>query len=571
MTTVRERASTRTPRMRTRELVGVIAGSALWVVIVWWMSSAAGAVGIARADDWSYLLTQFDFADTGKIVLNNWAVTFLLGQTVLAAPLVLLFGAQIWILQLFIAVLSACALIATYAVVRRYLTRLQSFLAVALLAVSPIFGPSVVSFMTDLPALLFLSLSLLCGAVALDARSTRTTWLVGSALLGLVAFTFRDYAIVGCLVVLAIAAVRTGADARARSLAISLFLGVGAVSGALYFWRHSLPNDLDLAGWSLGYSVTLTARALLTLALLVLPALLAFSPRGLWNALSKPRVVVVTTGVLVAVGVAVLARGELLGNVIHPYGGTWLLSGSGVRMWPLMVNRLIIISAVVALAIALTAAFALLRRAPTRSAGRSIWTDLSHEANHSGGRLAIVLFPFALVAVHTGATLLLGTWWIDRYFLLVLPFLAAAILIIGGAGGLLGGVGSRWAGGLGLVCIGIMGVHVTDFDARFDGARWAMGEGLVQQGYASETVDAGMQWVSFHAREVGLGAQNVPTRPGRNWWTERYPGQQVCATVWAVDDPSQAPGQALDVQVFTTLLGRHFTLYSVVGPDSCPD
>lgn len=182
----------------------------------------------------------------------------------------------------------------------------------------------------------------------------------------------------------------------------------------------------------------------------------------------------------------------------------------------------------------------------------------------------MALFPVALLAAHSSATLLLGTWFIDRYFILVLPFLAAAIVIMGRkAAWMVSGRATVIPVAV-LLVYGVWGLHVTDFDARFDGARWDMGLGAQSQGFAPESIDAGMQWVSFHARDIGLGAQQVPTRDGRPWWTERYPAQDVCVTVFAVD-PGQPPpaGEILSQREVVTLLGVRYELLGVRGPDAC--
>ena len=45
-----------------------------------------GALGAARGDDWSYLVTLFRWVDTGRLEFNNWVSMSLLGQLLLAAP-----------------------------------------------------------------------------------------------------------------------------------------------------------------------------------------------------------------------------------------------------------------------------------------------------------------------------------------------------------------------------------------------------------------------------------------------------------------------------------------------------
>ena len=247
--------------LREVAVVSVLFGG--WLLIMWLMALEAGSVGVARSDDWSYLLTQFDFAESGSFVLNNWAVTMLIGHTIAAAPIVFFFGQSIAALQAFVAVLSFLALVAAYATIRSATSLRPALFAVGILAVSPVFGPSTVSFMTDIPALLFLSLSLLTGIRAIENSRPRSFYLVLSGILGLVAFTFRDYAIISFVTVVMVGVIRVR-DARSRLWLVGALTAVGGAAVLLYAWRHSLPDDLRLDGWPVNFSVQLVARGLLT-------------------------------------------------------------------------------------------------------------------------------------------------------------------------------------------------------------------------------------------------------------------------------------------------------------------
>ena len=540
--------------------------SILFVGAIWVLTDAGGAVGIARSDDWSYLLTQFEFAESGRFVMNNWAVTMLVGQTLAAAPIVAVFGPSIAALQAFVAALSVASLVATYVVVRQVLPTGWSSFAVASLAISPVYGPSIVSFMTDVPSLLFLSSSLLAGMWALRGPHIHWYWLIASGLLALVAFTFRDYAIIAFPAVI-IVGLALYSDRRVRLVLISALLLVAASALGLYVWRHSLANDLQLPGWDLAFSFQLLARGTLTIALLIAPGLAAVS----WwrvNAVNPVRTVALYAIAAGISAVTLLVAGfELLGNVIHPFGTSWLLNGSGVRMWPLWVNRLMIVAAFMSL----TLAIALAWRIWSASAGESDrLSALMAWTRNSPARAVVVVFPILLLLAHSGATIVLGTWYIDRYFILVIPFLSAALLRVA--------IDRKWATrgtqlmipGLCLLLLTGLGLHVVDFNARFDGARWEMGEQLVDQGYRAEEIDAGVEWVTFHALDIGQSPEQREYRPDRNWWTERYPDQPVCVTVTAIDAASIPDQDAAASTVVSTLLGREYSLVARPGPDPCP-
>ena len=546
-----------------REVAGASVLFGGWILLLWLIALRAGAVGIARSDDWSYLLTQFNFAESGSFVLNNWAVTMLLGQTISAAPIVAIFGQSITALQAFVAVLSFLALVAAYVAIRSAVSPRLALVAIGILAVSPIFGPSVVSFMTDVPALLFLSLSLMAGIRALADARPHWFYLGLSGILGLVAFTFRDYAIISFVTVVLVGLFRVK-KARSRFWLMAALGVVGGAAVLLYSWRHSLPNDLRLDGWPLDFSIQLVARGVLTVSLLVAPALAAIAWWRLKRAPQRPSILLIALALLVAGVVALISGRELLGNVIHPYGSTWLVSGTGIRLWPLWVNRAIVALAVLCLALTMYLAWSLLAGIPRpRNAVVSQWI------RRDPAQAVIVLFPLLLLLAHCLATITLGTWFIDRYFILLLPFLAAGVLVAGRHQGLLVTGRMKVIPAAVLIIYATWGLHVVDFDAQFDGSRWKIGQDLVADGYAPQEIDAGMQWVSYHALEIGLGAQQVPTRPGRPWWTERYPEQRVCATVVAVDRDEDVPADAIDIRSVETLFGIDYFLVAVAGPDSC--
>ena len=550
---------------RHLELACAVGLASLLVGVTWFLSSSGGAVGIARADDWSYLLTQFEFARTGRFVLNNWAVTMLIGQTLLAAPVVFIAGPSVVALQGFVAILSIAALVTTYVVVRQILPTGWAAFSILTLAVSPVFGPSVVSFMTDVPALFFLSLSLLMGIRAL--RSSRISWglMAGSGLAALVAFTFRDYAILGFPVVVLVAWMyaRKGRD---RLILGGLLAAILGSAFALYFWRHSLPNDLRLPGWDFDFSIELIARGTLTIALLVSPSLAAIAwwrvsvsgaMRSLW---------IYGLAIVAAIGVLAVAGFELLGNVIHPYGSTWLVSGNGIRMWPLSVNRFVIAWAVLSLALAFVLFWKVLKNSGVRRLNVNIPFAL---ARRNPAQAVLVIFPLTLLLAHSLATLVVGTWYIDRYFILVVPFLSAAILRLTLNAGL---TVKRIQLAIPLTVLAaftVVGIHVVDFHARFDGARAEIGRQLEEQGYRANEIDAGMQWVSFHGSGIGVTIGEEAIRPGRNWWTERYPEQRVCITVTGVDalePPLRDDTTSVSV---STIFGRNYVLVASPGPDSC--
>ena len=72
-------------------------------------------------------------------------------------------GRSMTTLQVMVAVLGAVAVVASYLLLRSFLSRGWSAFCCAILVVGPLFGALSVSYMTDVPAYCFESLTLLVG------------------------------------------------------------------------------------------------------------------------------------------------------------------------------------------------------------------------------------------------------------------------------------------------------------------------------------------------------------------------------------------------------------------------
>lgn len=561
-----------------REAISAFLICSIAVLLMWSLASYRGAVGIARADDWSYLLTQFEFGRSGEFVLNNWAVTMLVGQTLAAAPVTVLTGASIVWHQAFVSAFAIVGLWLSYLLVRRYLPMPWAILSIATLALGPLFAASAISFMTDVPALALMAGSLLAGAIALDRRSVSWPWFVLSLALSLVAFTFRDYALIaGVAVGLVVVARERGSRARALNGAGSLALLV-LLASLLYMWRHSLPNDLKLPGWSLDYSTALLGRASITAALLTSPVLVFVSIGALWRRV-RQRVWAVVLTLTLWIGLIGVSGFEFLGNVVHPFGTTWLLTGPGLRLWPLWMNRFLLVAGIAFLLLLslLVSALGVQWLRPRDSADGPL-ARLMDWVSDLRGSSVLVVFPAVLFVTHCAATIALGTWWIDRYFILWIPFAAAGILILARRYGWLTASRGRFFGSwtlqrvlAGAWCAGfvMLGFHVADFDALVDGTRWRVASEAADGAVSVSSVDGGMPFVAFHEPGPGIGAQVVPLRPGRTWWTERYPGREFCRTVGFAPNVADVPISAITVDPLRSFFGSGGFIYVVAGPDTC--
>lgn len=137
-------------------------------------------------DDWSYAFTVQKLLQTGHMIYNDWGSPPIIPQAYWGAAWTKVFGFSFTTLRF-----STLPLAMGSAVVCFLLGRLSGLrpapavLAALLLGLSPVFLPLATSFMTDVPSLFFMLLSLYALAKAAVAR--RIAWLVtavGAAIVG---------------------------------------------------------------------------------------------------------------------------------------------------------------------------------------------------------------------------------------------------------------------------------------------------------------------------------------------------------------------------------------------------
>ena len=98
-----ERAD-RGARLDRVALVGLTLLSIGLPLLVAW---AGGALGIPRNDDFSYQGILFHWSRTGSLRFDNWPAMTLVGQLVIARPVVELVGARVTALQILTTVIGA--------------------------------------------------------------------------------------------------------------------------------------------------------------------------------------------------------------------------------------------------------------------------------------------------------------------------------------------------------------------------------------------------------------------------------------------------------------------------------
>ena len=389
-------------------------------------------------DDFSYIKTAWVFAQTGHFVYNGWATAMLGWQIPWGALFLKIFGYKVWPLHLSNLVLVAVCIPLLHAVlVRSGLRRAQAALGTLTVALSPIFVPLAVTFMTDVGGLLAI---VMCWYACLRALETdddraRWMWLILAAIVGTVGGTSRQIAWIAALAMVPSAGWLLRRRRGVAALTIGLWIAsFCAILASMLWFRHQLFNVPEpIIQGSLGLkrlrelAGTATGGALCG-AMLALPLLVAPLPSPTrWKI--KPVLLLLLAAFAVTLGAHFLAfhlqeRGWMpwTGDIVErlgllDYPGTWLL---GVQ--PMMFTlhgRMIASFVIVAL---LLAAIAVLLRSHAHPEAEP------HDRVRSWETQIVLLGPFFLGYL---CLLLPRAMWflvLDRYLLPLIPLAALVIL-----------------------------------------------------------------------------------------------------------------------------------------------
>jgi hypothetical protein len=172
------------------------------------------AIGLIRPygecgvnDDWSYTKTALDLAQTGQLRYNGWAAAMLGAQAYWGAVFIKLFGFSFLVTRLSTLPLALGCSLLIYALHRRaQLSAALSIFGTLTVTLSPLFIPHAVTFMTEVPSLFLLLLSIFCYVEAINWKEREYlpsgadtseklrvfVWLAAATISGLLAGTVRQ-------------------------------------------------------------------------------------------------------------------------------------------------------------------------------------------------------------------------------------------------------------------------------------------------------------------------------------------------------------------------------------------
>jgi hypothetical protein len=493
--------------------LGAVAAVAVGLPLL--TASHYGAFGIVRNDDWSYLLTLFNWVDTGHLDFNSWVSMTLLAQLALAAPIVIAFGRNVALIQVETVMIGLAGLYVVewmaFAVTRRLWK--ATFVAI-LVAAGPLWGPLAVSFMTDVPAFAVSMLAVALGVRALRDERVSMPYLVGSIAAGLVGFWIRQYAAVPVIAIAIIGGLqlrREGLPRRLRTFAVTLIITVVAAIVFYAFWR-TIPHPRAFSpSIPSGHSIKATAYKgtgiVRLVGLLVLPAIVAAGPgrivtRAWRTAVDTTIFLGLGTAALLAFTASAAPNIAFAGNYVTPNGvlANGVVNGERADIFPAGGFPILLVLGSVGAVLLALALVPLLHEIPGRVAARD-WQPREPVTAFLGLVVAGYAVAYFFAAITDIAVY-------DRYVLPVVPLISVLLLRPGFAATdrvedavrQRRRTGRRHAGAFAaLALLGVVGFVYTADSAAFDGSRWKTAVDATTAGWTRNQVRGGFEWTNFYA------------------------------------------------------------------------
>lgn len=476
-----------------------------------------GALEIPRSDDWSYLLTLFQWADSGTLDFNGWVTMTLVGQVMLATPVVWLAGDSISAVHVLSAVVSFGGLVATYWLGRLVLRPTAAAVVALVMAVVPFWAALAPTYMSDNWAFSAQMLALALAATAFRRSPVSMRWLSASVAVGFVAVSIRQYAAVVVIAVLLVAWLEIAREGDRRRLVVlgALTAGFAVLTAGLLIWWSGIPGSKtfsaqvpnlerlrDALRFSVGY-FRLIGLVLVPVVLLAGPVRIA---RRAWS-VSRTWTIVF---VLVFGGYPMLAFARVsdiafVNNYVARAGvlSQEVLTGTRPEVMPGIVFNLMVWLGTISGVLIVLHAVPWLAALPARYRSRE-WSPRSPMT------AVFALATFGFLAAYALAALI-DLPVFDRYALGIFPLVAMLLLTAAPSGARARAQDPRGAraprrsvvlAAMGIGAFFVIGLGYAVESASFDATRWRVATLVTEQGYSPLQIDAGFEWVAWH-REQG--------------------------------------------------------------------
>jgi hypothetical protein len=244
-------------------------------------------VNTGVSDDFSFIRSAKDFADTGRIIYNGWSAPILGWMLPFGALFIKLFGFSFPTVRIAAFVVAAAnGLLVQYILLRAGCTRRLALLGATAVLFSPVSLPQAVLFFSDGPGLLALLVTMALCIRIVRAETPRETrlWILLAFVASLFLGTARQLLWMCALVMVPSAVWLVRRRKGVLPWAAGCFvLTAAAIAGAMHWFKHqpySLPESL-LAHYPLSAWARYLVLPTLELAVLLAPVMSLFLMRRL--------------------------------------------------------------------------------------------------------------------------------------------------------------------------------------------------------------------------------------------------------------------------------------------------
>ena len=472
-----------------------------------------GAMSIPSNDDWSYILSSYQLADSGTLNSFGWVTINLVGQLSAAVPVIWIFGHHIAPLRFETLTIGFLALLATFDLGQRLLSAPRALFIAVIVSIGPLWAVLTASFMTDIPGMACGLVCLALGARSLEHQSLRPLLFASALIVGVAGFSIREYAIVAPIAVCLAALCVFGKTPGRRVALGAILLGVLVVCLGIYVWRqraglpgHGLTSPLASSALPVANVIEKIKQYLIFIGLAIAPVVALANPRQCLRKSFRemPGATFLTAVITVGVLAGEAGTQSSTGNILGP--GNYLLSNGilgndliyiGHR--PNLFAPWVLITAAVIGIASVTIAMCVLIPAVIKSAR----TD----------RMRYVLTPqrptvflLGLAAIGYGLTCgipgLLGQPAFDRYALPLLPIIAILVLAAADQAHITQRYLIICATSLAIVLAGFSAIYALNY-ASFTSSLWKLDAQIAPSAPSAHQFNGGVVWNSYVARKFG--------------------------------------------------------------------
>ncbi len=445
-------------------------------------------------DDWAYSKGIFALARGEGIHYYRQPSMPLLGQWLLAYPIVRIVGESNTALRLLTVGLSLLGVLAFYDLLRREvgLCPPEASFTAAAIALNPIVFVMSGTFMSDVPAL---SLSLIALAFYTRAlRGGRLRVLLAGAFFATLATTTRQNAVVIPVVAgILLARERTLRWRPAWLVGVGLPLIAGVV---VHSWFTARPDSVPLAP-VVPSGMRIFVRCLRGSVYLGLSALPVLALRP--GIVLEKRFLAAFVVVLDLVAILWVGAGDLAPP--HAYrGGLFPYLPNTVTCWGTLDNGIYLVGERPLMMGTFAQGFLTV-------AGCIGVAALAVRAIDRIGKGALAHPFFLYTALHV-PILLVSPYLFDRYLIVLMP--GTLVLAAGGP------LRLRWRTGLGaLALFAVCSVGLMHDWLAWNSARWGLGRRALARGISAEDIEGGYEWDGWYAPGPVADASDGPIGPPR--------------------------------------------------------